>query len=511
MKIKTPVGYLIVTEQGTENSYPGVAIRFSYDGTEADAVAVAAVEYDTEEGKMKAYLYDGRCDEPMEVKELPHGDERMIRDVIRFFYEVDAQEFLESFCDDENLYLEDALSCPKGRYLLVKKILSYEDPNINEESRIKLISGIIGNDAAKVGDEYHLDALENKPYWRLVYLWNCLVIKKEPAKIIDREHVYCINGRRAKYSIIKQGEANGAMLSFFDMLSYFDELLEKRIASARVAASVPSQEVRMDLAKALTYIDMEPMDMGDCYGETVEFLCDEAGVEYDEDDLDENYFENKAVEAYEKLLKDGSIVCLIESMVEEIYDNFDRIRQLLVYHEWFSDVKEHPTVKAIMRINDYIQNIENIYACSAEHCSKMKAVTEKLLAMDLELCYVGHELGNSYFQYLDSKFYLCSNDSFTVGYILSDDDAERELGTYTVHAEMRSGFRKKGGEQGYTIAFNRKEGIVAHIYVFTKTYGPFNMTHKDTGCEMQIDIADLEGSAKQLAAKINELTVVDFG
>lgn len=277
----------------------------------------------------------------------------------------------------------------------------------------------------------------------------------------------------------------------------------------------PDYEYKIiELAEALTYIDIERLDMGDSHEEIVEFLCEKAAIEFDGEcsDEDEYYYKKKSIEAYVKMIKDGSIQKLIGSIVDEIYDNFDYLRIVMVHHEYKSAViEEHPTANSILVINDYIQTINNEAVCSREHCSKMNEIKEKLLSMDLELCYVGHILGHSFFCYLNPEYYLRSNDVFTVGHILSEDENERKLGEYTIHAEVLSTLRQKGGDQGYTIAFNRNdENITAHIYLYTKAYEPFDMKHTDTGCEMIIDVTDLEISAKSLADKINELTEKDF-
>lgn len=269
-----------------------------------------------------------------------------------------------------------------------------------------------------------------------------------------------------------------------------------------------------ELAKAFTYMDIERLDMGDSHEEMVEYLCEKAGIGFDGElsDEDKYYYEKKSVEAYERMIKDGSIQDLIESIIDENYDNFDYLQRVMVYSETkYNDIKEHPTVKAICTIDNYIQNINNEEICSKEHCSKMTEIKEKILAVDIELCYVGNTLGHSYFRYLNPEYYFHSNDAFTVGHILSEDELERKLGEYTIHAEVLSKFRKSGGDQGYTIAFDRAgEDIAAHIYTYTKTYEPFYMEHKDTGCEMTIDTTNIEESAKELANKINELTENTF-
>jgi len=73
LKVKTPQGYFLVKENGTENDYPGVVVFFSPDGYEDGAYPLAVIEHDSETEELKLRLYEERhCDEPTEVRVLPN-------------------------------------------------------------------------------------------------------------------------------------------------------------------------------------------------------------------------------------------------------------------------------------------------------------------------------------------------------------------------------------------------------------------------------------------------------
>jgi hypothetical protein len=67
-KVKTPVGYLMIEQKGTENEYPGVYISFSNEGKEADiGNVVACVEYDNNSKKLMTTTYQKEVDEPSNI------------------------------------------------------------------------------------------------------------------------------------------------------------------------------------------------------------------------------------------------------------------------------------------------------------------------------------------------------------------------------------------------------------------------------------------------------------
>lgn len=265
-----------------------------------------------------------------------------------------------------------------------------------------------------------------------------------------------------------------------------------------------------EVARALTYLDMERLDMGDDYSEVVEYLCETAGIDFDSDcsDEDENYYEKKSIEAYEQLIRDGKIMSMIESIVEENCDNYDRIRITMVYNaENPVEITEHPTVKAVCVINDFIQGLTDD-SCSKEHRDNFSEMTNKLLAVDIKLCYFGNLTGHSFFRYLNPEYYFISNDAYTVGHILDDEDLERELGEYTIHASLLSSKRNTNGIHGFTVSFNRNEDdIIANIYTYACDDNSSGYKYQKTECSLVVDTTDLEAFSKKLAEKINNLTI----
>lgn len=264
-----------------------------------------------------------------------------------------------------------------------------------------------------------------------------------------------------------------------------------------------------EVAEALTYIDNELRDMGDSYEEIVENLCYSAGVHFDIDNSAEysDYLKAKSIEAYTKILAECPEK-YVKDYITYIHEyHLDHLIRRMVYTKGeFADVNEHPTAKAIFAFADYVQSINNDTVCDAEHHTMMEQIREKVKSLDLELCYVGNTLGYSWFRYFNPNYFFRSNDCFTVGHVLAEDEIEYKLGLYTIHAGLHSHLKQSGDDQGYTVAFNRKEGkIITQIYIYTTIINPFNMAHEDTGIEVIVDTKDLEASAKILASKVNEL------
>ena len=68
MKIKTPAGYMIVEEKGTEDEYPGIYVSFSKDGKGKDiGTLIATVEYDSLSGVHQTVAYAMEQDEATNV------------------------------------------------------------------------------------------------------------------------------------------------------------------------------------------------------------------------------------------------------------------------------------------------------------------------------------------------------------------------------------------------------------------------------------------------------------
>lgn len=77
MKIKTPVGYIVVLEKGTEEEYPGVYVCHSPDGESFDCQydgLIACVDYDAETGRFLTETYSESDENPVFMVAYPSGE-----------------------------------------------------------------------------------------------------------------------------------------------------------------------------------------------------------------------------------------------------------------------------------------------------------------------------------------------------------------------------------------------------------------------------------------------------
>lgn len=261
------------------------------------------------------------------------------------------------------------------------------------------------------------------------------------------------------------------------------------------------QNLISKVAHALTFIDLEFLDMGDSHKEIVKEICYEGNVEFDEDkaDEDENYLQEKSVEAYISCLETDSVSWIL-SFIDCMYDNLDNLVTRMVFTR-IDAGKVHPTVEAAHVIDEYISKISSDIP-SDVYFSKAKEIKETLESIDIELCYVAHDIGYSYFRYLDPEYYFISNTCFTVGHILCKDESEYDLGEYILHASLRN-----KNNYGYTVAFRREdENIMAHIYEHHRDIIKSYIVNYDTGIKLQVNHLNIDAFAKELAKNINKLT-----
>ena len=77
LKIKTPAGYIIVTEKGDYDEYPGVAVYLSEDGEVKpypEDSLIAWIEYNTAKERIQTDVYSADSDDPVCIVTYPDGE-----------------------------------------------------------------------------------------------------------------------------------------------------------------------------------------------------------------------------------------------------------------------------------------------------------------------------------------------------------------------------------------------------------------------------------------------------
>lgn len=257
--------------------------------------------------------------------------------------------------------------------------------------------------------------------------------------------------------------------------------------------------VEWEVARAFNYIDVTLLGMGDYYSEVVEWLCDLAHLEYEY-----GYDKNCSINEYNnKLAKNAYAIILLEDasqilsqMLDYICENHELLHRNMVWCK-SSTASKHPIVKAINIIVNYVKNLVDV-----ETYEKIKKVEDHLLNTNTDICSLGRTLGHEFYQYLDNKYYLRTNDIFTVGYLTYNGDNEHELGEYVFHASLRT-----PNNEGYTIALKKEnKKIIVKFYEYKSFYRTHTMEHKDLDCTIVVTKANKEKLAKLIAEKINEYT-----
>lgn len=266
-------------------------------------------------------------------------------------------------------------------------------------------------------------------------------------------------------------------------------------------------------AKAVTYLDRELLDMGVSYEEIVDNICFDAGVAFDMDseecEADENYLPRKSEEAYIILFteKRGSY----EDSICEYYCDCKGALISNMKYENCTDVKAHPTYKALVDFYDYIEPLDEVY-CKQESKDNLKELIDFILSLDVEVMSIGYRVSYEYWRHLDQTYYFCSNTYYRVGDVkVHEEDEESSLGLYVAHAPVRDGRKFGYADCGFAIAYKKKEGtIVACLYKQTRVCFEDPYGYKDIHKEVTIDTSDIVGSAKSLAETINRLTIETY-
>lgn len=275
-------------------------------------------------------------------------------------------------------------------------------------------------------------------------------------------------------------------------------------------AEVKKLDIVKKAARAVTYLDIELLDMGDSHKDIVGELCYSAGVEFDTDsdeyEEDEHYLEKKSVESYEILFteKRGSY----ENSICEYYCDCKGALISGMKYVKGSKVEEHPTYKALLDFYTYIEPLEEKY-CKNEWKGNLKSLLDGILEYDMELISISYQISSEYWRHLDEKYFYRSNTYYRVGdVVVYDEDELSSLGQYVAHAMMNNGRKYGYSDCGFSVVFKKEHGnIVACLFEQKKKQHEDPYSYKDVDVKVMIDKEDITGSAKRLAETINKLTL----
>lgn len=199
-------------------------------------------------------------------------------------------------------------------------------------------------------------------------------------------------------------------------------------------------------AEAMAFLDSLCIGACDSWTDIAEDLCDMAGMEFPGDNSD---LMSVCKKAYEVLIAKNPSG--IEANIMYYNDNIEyMICQI-------ASVKDaHRSIGYMQEISGYVLSHTDVFS---KNCvEKVEYLNQQFSSVDVELLTTGHHIGFLLWQHLNPDVYIQTNDSFTVGYALFDDDSESKYGKYVCHSRFRK------GDDGYSVFFNRRAD---HVIVAT--------------------------------------------
>lgn len=259
------------------------------------------------------------------------------------------------------------------------------------------------------------------------------------------------------------------------------------------------KELKRRIAEQMVYIDMELIDMGDHYGDTVEYLCEKAGIPYVDFEDDEK---EKALAAYEILAVKNpkEILFLIDMLYEEKCWEIDELYVRMKYQKEI-DVNKHPTIIALKTLVEYVEHAQKEGFAVEDLLKVMNSYLQLFMESDLEATRAAYLVANEYWRHLDVKYYgICSNGAYKVGGTVGPIDMKDELlKNYLYHAKAE--FSDYLLKAGYALFFKRD---VVEIHSYSREKCECLYEYKDTGERISLE-GSIEETGLRLAEKLNEL------
>ena len=228
----------------------------------------------------------------------------------------------------------------------------------------------------------------------------------------------------------------------------------QHVTKANQAKQAQQTKLERSIAKALIDLDLEVCNMGDNYIETVEDICEIAGIEFNpyKDNTGNEYIYSKAVKAYEKLIKDTTLVnSVLIRNINHYYDNSDTLYKHLILYK-VSDLSKHKILNAVNLVAGYTNLLYKGNKITKEYKEKISKLLKRLRAVNLNVCYKACKLSQTYKEYLDNNIFIISNDKKSIGEISLENSEEYKIGIYTSLVKLQTPL--PNGVIGYLLGFN---------------------------------------------------------
>lgn len=241
---------------------------------------------------------------------------------------------------------------------------------------------------------------------------------------------------------------------------------------------INKKDVEWEVAKAFVNIETALLGMGDCYEETTNWLCEEAGISFDEENYHNiDYYKRVNKKAYYTILKEKNPENILSSNLEYFLDCKEQIFDILIYYKNVT-TERHPLIKAIITILEYTIDLHKKGLCSDGTCDIAYKLYKDFTSINLRASNYAHKFSREFYKLLDDNHFNKSNNCFVIGGVQFDEEDERFHCKYVCHAEL------KNKDNGYTIVFdfNGKDYFVK-FYEYEKNFGTHLIENKDINKE----------------------------
>ena len=273
--------------------------------------------------------------------------------------------------------------------------------------------------------------------------------------------------------------------------------------------SIPSDE---QMAKMMTYIDKELIDMGDDYAEIVDNVASLAGLSESAYDLEDEHEQTKLeIKAIKILLKDKNKLSFLSGFADYSLENKNTIIREIKYHSDINkDLNKHPTILAINGIASYMNYLVKQGNIPKDALDNILEIKNDLGKLELKACMLGYKIANTYFRSLDtSKLNVIGNTPPIIGDIITDED-EVEMNTFGFGKYLTHVDFKGDSSRGLAAIFTQNNNNVeAHVYKYERQFnGRFYGGYAYTSCNEKVQFTkedDTDYCGKQLAQAMNKV------
>lgn len=230
-----------------------------------------------------------------------------------------------------------------------------------------------------------------------------------------------------------------------------------------------------EVAKAITFLHEQTIsvDNGDFFRYQLSWFCDEAGLEYDEEQLEDDTMWELCTQAHEYLLDNQDYDC-INKILEKLFFPLSKkgpkvIMENLVLPEC-QDIKEHPVYKALVTLDTFIDSLGQ-RACEEKFLVLLKELIKEMTYVDMEIVNKAHAVCDKYAAIVKTELpYSYTSPNM-------DGDYKEEYtgvlpGQYTFFHYGSNPAKYGLWKYGFAIVFDRVgTDMVAMFYAFRqKTY-----------------------------------------